>query len=190
MSQMQKAPTKSCSKIVRAYTVPPLQSIASAASFSRTRASFILAPIPKLPSSDPLPPANFSLSDSRPPSYTDALPNITMATNGTISAIVSAYDYFPSGPSDALWLMLCGFLVFFMQCGFALLEAGTVRAKNTKNILLKNLLDACVGALIWWSFGYMIAVRILTARPPPRAAALPSRLALPPSLPTPPGRAL
>ena len=122
--------------------------------------------------------------------YTDALPNITMATNGTISAIVSAYDYFPSGPSDALWLMLCGFLVFFMQCGFALLEAGTVRAKNTKNILLKNLLDACVGALIWWSFGYMIAVRNLTARPPPRAAALPSRLALPPFLPTPPGRAL
>merc|ERR1719454_1941566 len=44
-----------------------------------------------------------------------------------------------------------------MQCGFALLEAGTVRAKNTKNILLKNLLDACLGALIWWGWGYMIA---------------------------------
>merc|ERR1719473_2047950 len=58
---------------------------------------------------------------------------------------------------DTLWLMLCGFLVFFMQCGFALLEAGTVRAKNTKNILLKNLLDACIGALIWWSVGFMIA---------------------------------
>ena len=169
MSQMQKAPTKSCSKIVRASTVPPLQSIASAASFSRTRASFILAPIPKLPPSDPLPPANFSLSDSKPPSYTDALPNITMATNGTISAIVSAYDYFPSGPSDALWLMLCGFLVFFMQCGFALLEAGTVRAKNTKNILLKNMLDACVGAIIWWSFGYMFAVRARPSASPRRA---------------------
>ena len=34
-----------------------------------------------------------------------------------------------------------------------------MRAKNTKNILLKNLLDACVGALIWWSVGFMIAVR-------------------------------
>ena len=54
-----------------------------------------------------------------------------------------------------------------MQCGFALLEAGTVRAKNTKNILLKNMLDACVGALIWWSIGYMIAVR-LPASPPSR----------------------
>ena len=65
-----------------------------------------------------------------------------------------------AGYADALWLMLCGFLVFFMQCGFALLEAGTVRAKNTKNILLKNLLDACVGAMIWWSFGHSIAVRV------------------------------
>ena len=61
--------------------------------------------------------------------------------------------------ADTFWLMLCGFLVFFMQCGFALLEAGTVRAKNTKNILLKNLLDACIGGIIWWSVGFMIAVR-------------------------------
>ena len=83
-----------------------------------------------------------------------------MASNGTISAIVSAYDYFPSGPSDALWLMLCGFLVFFMQCGFALLEAGTVRAKNTKNILLKNLLDACIGAIVWWAWGFAAAVKL------------------------------
>jgi Amt family ammonium transporter len=35
-------------------------------------------------------------------------------------------------------VLQCAFLVFFMQCGFALLEAGTVRIKNTKNILLKN----------------------------------------------------
>ena len=60
--------------------------------------------------------------------------------------------------ADVLWLMLCGFLVFLMQLGFALLEAGTVRAKNTKNILMKNLLDACVGALVWWSIGFYIAV--------------------------------
>ena len=104
-----------------------------------------------------------------------------MASNGTISAIVSAYDYFPSGPSDALWLMLCGFLVFFMQCGFALLEAGTVRAKNTKNILLKNLLDACLGAIIWYVIGYAVAVR----RPPARRARVPGDAPLlnePPSI--------
>ena len=77
--------------------------------------------------------------------------------------MAGAYDslYLPIYKTDFVWLFVCGALVFFMQCGFALLEAGTVRAKNTKNILLKNLLDACVGALIWWSMGYMIAVRAL-----------------------------
>ena len=54
---------------------------------------------------------------------------------------------------DAFYLLVCGTFVFFMQCGFALLEAGTVRSKNTKNILLKNLLDACLGAIIWWAWG-------------------------------------
>ncbi|GMH35861.1 hypothetical protein BSKO_03729 [Bryopsis sp. KO-2023] len=56
-----------------------------------------------------------------------------------------------------LWLLLGAYLVFFMQAGFALLEAGTVRSKNTKNILLKNVLDACVGAIIWWALGYSLA---------------------------------
>lgn len=45
-----------------------------------------------------------------------------------------------------------------MQSGFALLEAGSVRAKNTKNILLKNVLDACLGGIIWWTIGYPIAL--------------------------------
>lgn len=44
-----------------------------------------------------------------------------------------------------------------MQCGFAMVEAGTVRAKNTKNILIKNLLDACIGALVWFTIGMGIA---------------------------------
>ena len=43
------------------------------------------------------------------------------------------------------------------QCGFGLLEAGTVQVKNVKNILLKNLLDACVGAILWFSLGHGIA---------------------------------
>ena len=41
---------------------------------------------------------------------------------------------------------------------FGMLEAGSVRTKNTRNILLKNLLDACVGAIIWWAWGYATAV--------------------------------
>jgi uncharacterized protein with PQ loop repeat len=82
--------------------------------------------------------------------------------NNTISYLISeAVDgkYFDAKVADTFWLMICGFLVFFMQCGFALLEAGTVRAKNTKNILMKNVMDACIGAIIWWSVGYLVAVR-------------------------------
>mmetsp|Transcript_30419 Transcript_30419/g.76217 ORF Transcript_30419/g.76217 Transcript_30419/m.76217 type:complete len:445 (-) Transcript_30419:211-1545(-) len=58
---------------------------------------------------------------------------------------------------DAFFLIWAGCLVFFMQCGFAMVEAGTVRMKNTKNILLKNMLDACMGALVWYLVGYGVA---------------------------------
>merc|ERR1719502_1558893 len=61
------------------------------------------------------------------------------------------------GNIDSFYLLVVGCLVFFMQAGFGMLEAGTVRAKNTKNILLKNMLDACIGAIIWWGWGYGIA---------------------------------
>lgn len=44
-----------------------------------------------------------------------------------------------------------------MQCGFAMLCAGSVREKNVRNILLKNLLDACGGAIAFWSVGYAFA---------------------------------
>lgn len=44
-----------------------------------------------------------------------------------------------------------------MQIGFAMLCAGSVRSKNTMNILLKNVMDACIGAIVWWLVGYGIA---------------------------------
>lgn len=71
---------------------------------------------------------------------------------------LSSTSSLSASDADAFYLMVCGVFVFFMQAGFALLEAGSVRAKNTKNILMKNLLDACIGALIWWAWGYGIAV--------------------------------
>jgi Amt family ammonium transporter len=40
-----------------------------------------------------------------------------------------------------------------LQAGFALLEAGTIRQKNVRNVLLKNLMDACMSALAWWVLG-------------------------------------
>jgi Amt family ammonium transporter len=63
-----------------------------------------------------------------------------------------------AGDLDRAWLMLAAFLVFFMQAGFAMVEAGFVRAKNTTNILMKNVLDACFGGiaffLVGWAFAY------------------------------------
>merc|ERR1740130_1893566 len=44
-----------------------------------------------------------------------------------------------------------------MQAGFATLSAGSIRAKNVSNILLKNLLDACIGCVAWFLLGYGFA---------------------------------
>jgi Amt family ammonium transporter len=63
------------------------------------------------------------------------------------------------GLSTALtfvWLLLCGGLVFLMHAGFSLVEAGFTRAKNTANILMKNLMTICVGVLIYWLVGWGI----------------------------------
>eukprot|EP01062_Namystynia_karyoxenos_P079784 TRINITY_DN847_c0_g1_i6.p1 TRINITY_DN847_c0_g1~~TRINITY_DN847_c0_g1_i6.p1 ORF type:complete len:584 (+),score=238.64 TRINITY_DN847_c0_g1_i6:93-1754(+) len=56
-----------------------------------------------------------------------------------------------------LWIIYCGALVFFMQCGFAMLEAGAVRTQNTLNIIFKNLMDACIGAISFYCLGYGFA---------------------------------
>jgi Amt family ammonium transporter len=54
-------------------------------------------------------------------------------------------------------LILCGFIVFFMQVGFAMVCAGCVRQKNVSNTLLKNMLDVCGAGIAWWSVGYAFA---------------------------------
>lgn len=58
---------------------------------------------------------------------------------------------------DVFYLLFAAAMVFFMQAGFAMLCAGSVRQKNVKNIMLKNILDACGGALGFWSVGYAFA---------------------------------
>jgi len=57
---------------------------------------------------------------------------------------------------DTVWTLLAAFLVFFMQAGFAMVEAGFTQAKNTGNIIMKNLMDFCTGSLIYWLFGFAI----------------------------------
>ena len=55
------------------------------------------------------------------------------------------------------WMLMGGVLVFFMQSGFALLESGTVRYKNFQNVMFKNVIDACIGGLVWWAWGFAFA---------------------------------
>lgn len=55
-----------------------------------------------------------------------------------------------------LWTMIASFLVFFMQAGFALVEAGFTRSKNTVNILMKNLMDACLGLFGFYLIGFTL----------------------------------
>ena len=55
-----------------------------------------------------------------------------------------------------IWLLLATFLVMFMQPGFAMVEAGFTRSKNTANILMKNLVDFSFGAILFWLVGYSI----------------------------------
>lgn len=58
---------------------------------------------------------------------------------------------------DNLWVFIAGVLVFFMQAGFALVEAGLTRAKNVANIMMKNLMDCCAGVLAFFAVGFSIA---------------------------------
>ena len=57
---------------------------------------------------------------------------------------------------DTIWILLAAVLVMFMQPGFALVEAGFTRSKNTANILMKNLMDFSIGSLIFWVLGYTL----------------------------------
>lgn len=62
-----------------------------------------------------------------------------------------------SANMNSYLIVLSGALVFFMQAGFAMLCAGSVRRKNTQNTMLKNLLDACGAAMAYFCVGYAFA---------------------------------
>jgi len=85
------------------------------------------------------------------------------AADDTATAICASFDYTDAAVGevasglDVFYLLFAGAMVFFMQSGFAMLCAGSIRQKNVKNIMLKNILDACGGALGFWSVGYAFA---------------------------------
>ena len=55
-----------------------------------------------------------------------------------------------------IWFLVGAALVFFMQCGFAMVEAGFTRAKNAANIIMKNLMDFCIGTVCFILLGFSL----------------------------------
>ncbi len=62
----------------------------------------------------------------------------------------------PLAPVDYVWVLVCGFLVMFMQAGFAMVETGFCRAKNATNLMAKNTIDFVIGSLCFFIVGYSV----------------------------------
>lgn len=71
-----------------------------------------------------------------------------------LPAVLFAADGSEINLVDTLWVMVAAFLVFFMNAGFAFLESGFCRAKNTVNILGKNFLVFAIATIAYWAVGY------------------------------------
>ncbi|MDY0362596.1 MAG: ammonium transporter [Desulforegulaceae bacterium] len=72
---------------------------------------------------------------------------ITLESNRAAIELVQSH-------ADYLWTLIAAGLVFFMQAGFALVEAGFTRAKNSINIMMKNLMDFSIGSIVFFAVGF------------------------------------
>ncbi len=71
----------------------------------------------------------------------------------TVASNKNAIDLVQSN-ADFVWTLVAACLVFFMQAGFAMVEAGFTRAKNAVNIMMKNLMDFSIGSISFWAIGF------------------------------------
>ena len=61
-----------------------------------------------------------------------------------------------NGQIFGVWFLIGAALVFWMQAGFAMVEAGFTRAKNAGNIIMKNLMDFCIGTVVFILIGFSL----------------------------------
>ncbi len=80
------------------------------------------------------------------PAFAEDTPPTPLSNKAAIELVQTHANY--------LWTMVAAALVFFMQAGFAMVEAGFTRAKNSINIMMKNLMDFSVGSLAFWAIGF------------------------------------
>jgi len=88
---------------------------------------------------------------------TDGLDGLLQCIADGSAAALAAKTSDMSIGLDNFYLIFAGALVFFMQLGFAMLCAGSIRSKNVKNVLVWNLMDSCGGGLAFWVTGYAFA---------------------------------
>jgi Amt family ammonium transporter len=81
---------------------------------------------------------------------------LTLGLSGALFADEPASPELNRVGIDTVWVLMAAFLVFFMQAGFGMVEAGFIRAKNTCNILTKNFMDYCMASLGFFIFGYAV----------------------------------
>lgn len=86
------------------------------------------------------------------PAVAEEIEVVAAAAPANILEMVSEMAY----SIDTVWVLLASMLVFFMQMGFSLVEAGFARTKNTANILMKNLVDFSMGSILFWFIGFGI----------------------------------
>lgn len=68
--------------------------------------------------------------------------------------VYTDYKYTNAEATDAVWILVSAGFIFFMQAGFALIEGGAVRRKNRNAMLIKNLFNGVISAIVFWLFGY------------------------------------
>ena len=95
------------------------------------------------------------------PETADSIPTVAAAIDPVVELPVEEVAI-PEGANplatglNTVWMLLAAMLVFFMQPGFAMVEAGFTRMKNTANILMKNFVDFMFGSILFWFVGFGI----------------------------------
>ncbi len=86
-----------------------------------------------------------------------AVASLVLAVFGMPAHAQDAVPMATQSAVDTTWVLITGFLVFFMQCGFAMLETGLINQTSAVNALLENFIDAGVTAVAFWAVGFGIA---------------------------------
>jgi len=103
------------------------------------------------------------MADSAGPEVLKQIEDLTKIVTKMNASLVSLENTYNAettslkGNLDNFFMIVMGCIVFLMQAGFAFLEAGAVRSKNTVNILIKNMLDALIGGVSYWAIGWAVA---------------------------------